>query len=183
MTKINDKICGMTLDIPSETKEVDTHTITISDILSQDNLDVTIIKYENVYSDIAKTVLDNINKQLEKSADDCTHIVELDICFLKAPVPKGSNYLDIAQNTEVWHNARKLKITGSRLPSLLGIYGKKKFTSYWEMVIDGKNNENLLAGIENIKRGHLYEKEAIRYFETVSKSTTNQWFFSTPIQQ
>ena len=81
-TNINDKICGMTLDIPSETKEVDTHTITISDILSQDNLDVTIIKnMKNVYSDIAKTVLDNINKQLEKSADDCTHIVELGHMF------------------------------------------------------------------------------------------------------
>ena len=71
---------------------------------------------------------------------------------------------------------RKFKVTGSRIPALLGIYGKKKFTRYWQIVKDGKNEKDI-SYIPNIQRGHKYEKEAVAYFENMSKAETSECGF------
>ena len=106
-----------------------------------------------------------------------------DLRFLNAPTPSGTNYLKVKQNSEEWQQARKNRITGSRLPSLLGMYGKKKFDEMWRVFIEG-TSEKCLSGIENIKRGHLFKKDGIKRFKKVSKTTTNTCgFFFHPCNQ
>ena len=108
-------------------------------------------------------------------------IVNIDISFLEAPTPAGDNYIDCAQKSIKWHEARKYKFTGSRLPALLGFYGRKQFDKYWSIVRHG-TEDNTLSGITNIKRGIEFESEALQYFEMVSKSkATVCGFFLHPI--
>ena len=45
---------------------------------------------------------------------------------MNAQKPFGTNYVESEQNSEKWLNGRKFKITGSRLPALLGFYGRKR---------------------------------------------------------
>ena len=42
-------------------------------------------------------------------------IVNIDIRYLVAPKPCGSNYINVKQNTQEWHDCRQFKITASRL--------------------------------------------------------------------
>ena len=46
---------------------------------------------------------------------------------MNTPKPFGMNYVESEQNSEEWLNERKFKITGSRLPALLGFYGRNIF--------------------------------------------------------
>ena len=83
------------------------------------------------------------------------------------------NYHDILQNTNVWKDLRKFKITGSRLPALLGLHGQEKFIKYWKVVKQGlKESDVINTNFENFKRGHKFEKEAISVFCNLSNSET-----------
>lgn len=53
---------------------------------------------------------------------------------------------------------------------------KKKFINYWDIVKNGKNEKDI-SKIHNIIRGHTYEKEAITYFEKISKASLNECGF------
>ena len=53
----------------------------------------------------------------------------VNMCNLKAPCPCGPNYHDVLQNTNEWGDLHKFKITGSKLPALLGLYGQEKYSS------------------------------------------------------
>jgi len=83
----------------------------------------------------------------------------INISNLKAPYPCGPNYLDVLQNTNVWEDLRKLRITGSRLPALLGSHGQERFIKYWKVVKQGlKESDVINTNFENFKRGHKFEK-------------------------
>ena len=101
---------------------------------------------------------------------------------LKAPCPCGPNYHDVLQNTNEWKDLRKFKITGSRLPALLGLYGQEKFTKYWKVVKQGLEESDVLkTNFENFKRGHKCEKEAISVFFHLSNIKTETCgFFEDP---
>ena len=115
--------------------------------------------------------MQEINDQLSNCPEDTPKSIKIDISFQEAPAPSGTNYVNTEQNSELWHKTRNKKITGSRLGSLIGMHGNKKFTDTWEIVETGKK-ENDISGIENIKRGLMFEKDGIKYFERESKSTT-----------
>ena len=153
--------------------------LNIDDILSCKETDFKLVQDRYVYHADCPTYKElekNINRQLEHLGNCAEKILSLDLCFLHSPDPSGTNYLDVVQNTDNWKDARKYKITGSRLPSLLGIYGKKKFDRMWDIVQNGTQDEDL-SGIENVRRGQLYEKEGIEYFEKMSKSVTKRCGF------
>ena len=157
------------------------NTISNLDIVLQENMDIVVENYTTVYpqvDSVTKQMLQIINKQITQDTNSCVHI---DISFMQAPKACGTNYIDIAQNTTLWHKERRFKITGSRLPSLLGFYGQKKFDTYWEIVINGTNESKLLSGIENIRRGHEFEEKGVSYFELMSKAKTEKCgFFKYP---
>jgi len=100
----------------------------------------------------------------------------------KAPYPCGPNYHDVLQNTNAWEDLRKFKITGSRLPTLLGSHGQEKFMKYWKVVKQGlKESDVIKTNFENFKRGQKFEKEAISVFCNLSNSETQSYgFFEDP---
>lgn len=102
--------------------------------------------------------------------------IELDLAFLTAPDPHGTNYVDVQQNSSQWLEQRKFKITGSKLPYLIGLYGLSKFEYMWDVVKNGTKEKDL-SHITNIKRGQHFEKEALEYFEKQSKSVAKQCGF------
>ena len=61
-------------------------------------------------------------------------IVKLDLNFLEAPKASKDNYVNVTQNSPEWFSVRKYKVTGSRLPSLIGLSEKSKFDLIWEVV-------------------------------------------------
>ena len=97
--------------------------------------------------------------------------INIDICFREAPIPYSTNHIDLVQNTPEWQDARKFRITGSRISSLLGVHGEKIFVSCWDIVQSGKT-ERSLNGITNIERGHHFEQQGIQYFQKISKATS-----------
>ena len=125
--KIQEMLTG---NVPIVQQNCIQKSITIYDIIKQNTVDIVVEKSELVYGNdnVTKNIVDDIDKQLDKEN------VLLDISFLQGPDPIGSNYIDIEQNTDEWKELRKFKITGSRLPALLGLYGSKKFTTYWDIV-------------------------------------------------
>ena len=126
---------------------------------------------------------DSVSKELDIQFKKNNKPIEVDICFLEAPSPTGTNYIEIKQNTVDWLKLRKYKITGSRLPALLGLHGRKKFETMWDVVINGTAEADM-QNIENIRRGHFYEEEDLRYFSEVSKATYSQCgFFKHPNNQ
>jgi len=154
--------------------------ITIDDILSTYTIPIIIEKFTNVYDPSSKSYK-NLNEEIcQQENDENIDIIKLDLCFLQAPNPCGTNYINTLQNTTEWQQIRKNRITGSRLPALLGIYGQKQYDCMWDIVCNG-GQERDLSNLENIKRGHFNEKEGICYFEKVSKATTKSCgFFKHP---
>ena len=118
----------------------------------------------------------SLHKDIDSQIISGVQIIKLDLSFLEAPKPCGSNYFDVLQNTQTWHDHRRYKITGSRLPALLGFYGKAKYDLIWEVVINGTTEPDL-NHIQNIRRGHYFEDEAIKHFEKVSKAKTEKCGF------
>ena len=52
------------------------------------------------------------------------------------------------------------------------MYGLKQFQFMWSVVRDGVREKDL-SNIENIRRGHIYEKEALAHFEKITKTKAN----------
>ena len=152
---------------PSTSSEQNMETF-ISQIVAQNNLPISLEKQFTVYNTNNlphKKIHESLNNQIRTG----NLIVTIDLSSLDAPRPCGTNYVDIDQNTEEWHKHRQYKVTGSRLPALLGIYGKAKYDTMWSVVKKG-DKENYLGNIKNIERGHMYEDEAISNFKKISKA-------------
>jgi len=109
-------------------------------------------------------------------------LLTINMSNLKAPYPCGPNYHDVLQNTNEWEDLRKFKITGSRLPALLGSHGQEKFMKYWKVIKQGLKESNVInTNFENFKRGHKFEKEAISVLCNLSNSETQtSGFFEDP---
>ena len=105
-----------------------------------------------------------INSQLNANAS----INKIDLSFLEAPQPSGDNYVNVQQNSPEWLEIRQNKVTGSRLPALLGFYGKTKFEMTLNIVKIG-TTEPEMKDIKNISRGHQFEDDVIAQFESISK--------------
>ena len=161
-------------DVITSLNEIQFDSSIENEMIKQDCLEINKIEFTSVYenNESYKTLENAIHSQTTKNK------VEIDICFLQAPKPIGSNYIDTVQNSEEWQSLRKFRVTGSRLAALIGIHGKKKFDAYWDIVKNGKTERNLFH-IANIARGHKYEKNGVKYFEKVSKSTTQICGFFT----
>ena len=139
-------------------------------------VDTSKVLYEAISQD--KKVIASIEGQLQEKRPSLT----INISNLKAPYPCGPNYHDVLQNTNVWEDLRKFKITGSRLPALLGSHEQEKFIKYWKVVKEGlKESDVINTNFENFKRGHKFEKEAISVFCNLSNSETQTCgFFEDP---
>ena len=70
--------------------------------------------------------------------------------------------------TPEWLEVRQKKITGSRLPDLLGFYGKTKFERTWNIVKNGTAKPEI-KHIKNISWCHQFEDDAIAQFQSISK--------------
>ena len=132
-------------------------------ILNQNkvNIEVIIVLPEQVI------VLEKINKQLLNEDP----VIRIDLTNLIPLQGQYTNHIYVKQNTQEWMDTRKGKITGSRLPSLLGIYGQEKFTNYWKIVKEGLNENDIYntQNIKNLERGHKYEFIALQHFAKMSK--------------
>ena len=136
-----------------------------NNILKQNELEIKINNSGTAYEDLSNNLLhDQINSQLDNGTD----ILKIDLRFLKAPKPCGYNYENVYQNTEEWQRLRNYKVSGSRLPALLGLYGGTKYKNTWNIVKNGKS-EPSQTHIRNIARGHYYEDEAWSYFQLNAK--------------
>ena len=121
----------------------------------------------------SKQLRENIKEKLKNNLQN---VITIDIALMEASKPSGFNYIDVKQNTDDWKNIRKYKVTGSRLPGILGFSGSKKYTELWDVVKNGTNEKDI-SSIINIKRGHFYENEALQYFMTKSKATAEKCGF------
>ena len=131
------------------------HTSTTYNIINQN------ITEELNNTDIAiPLVYDDIQSQLSNK------IININLQNLHPKNPlQYQNHVNVAQNTEDWQELRKRKVTGSRLPALIGVYGKKKFDLYWKIVLEGLQEKDVLNNnFHNFDRGHNFEAEALEYF-------------------
>ena len=118
------------------------------------------------------TLHNEISCQINQNVE----IVKLDLNFLEAPKPSGDNYVNVTQHSPEWFSFRKYKVTGSSLPSLIGLSGKLNFDLTGEVVKEGKSEPDLTF-IKNISRGHHYEDEAITNFQNISNCKTEKCEF------
>ena len=145
----------------------------VSQIIQQNTLEVTILYSNKVYKGMVDNPLHiEINAQLNANAS----IIKTDVSFLETPQPSGDNYVNIQQNSPEWLEVRRNKVTGSRLPALLGFYGKTKFEMTWNIIKNG-TPEPEMKHIKNISRGHQFEDDAIAPFESISKCRTERCGF------
>ena len=145
-------------------------------LVEQDCIEINFNTYRTLFypeSIESKQLRENINEKLKNNLQNA---ITIDLSLMEAPKPAGFNYIDVNQNTDDWKNIRKYKVTGSRLPGILGFYGSKKFTELWDVVKNGTNEKDI-SNIINIKRGHFYENEALQYFMTKSKATAEKCGF------
>ena len=95
----------------------------------------------------------------------------LNLHSVEGTIPDVHNYVAIDQNTDEWQELRKNKITASRLPTLIGLNGKKSFDIYWRIVNEGLQERDVMnTEFNNFKRGHIYESEALKFFGLASSS-------------
>ena len=119
-------------------------TLSLTKPLIEQDIPLTTEKTVTVYNSqnlVHKEVWDDLDRQLSEGFP----IVTLDISFLEAPCPGGSYYADTVQNTEAWQEARRHKVTASRLSAILGFYGKAKLNAYMDIVREG-HVENDIQG-------------------------------------
>eukprot|EP00794_Sanderia_malayensis_P013250 gene13250-14612_t len=69
-----------------------------------------------------------------------------------------------------WQDARRHKVTASRLPALLGFYGKAKLDTYMGIIREG-HIEGDISKIRNIQRGRQFEAIAIAKMMQDSNAT------------
>ena len=89
-----------------------------------------------------KRIKKNISS-IEGQLQEKRPLLTINISNLKAPYPCGPNYHDVLQNTNVWGNLRKFKISWSKLPALLGSHGQEKFIKYWKARAQGFQKTNM----------------------------------------
>ena len=144
----------------------------VKNIVLQNDLELIITKLvmhqgpKNV--PLHNEIICQINRKVE--------IVKLDLNILEAPKPSGDNYVNVTQNSPEWFTVRKYKVTGSRLPSLIGLSGKSKFDLMWEVVKESKSDTDMTF-IKNISRGHYCEGAPITNFEKGSNCKTEKCGF------
>lgn len=135
-------------------------------ILTQNEQEIQQVNSKTMFDDkFHNHFLRNLNSQLSGSQNNP---VMLNLSSLVAPKPFGDNYEDVLQNTDKWHEIRKYKVTGSRLPALLGFHGQKKLSETLSLVKNG-TAEPKLNHINNIARGNMYENEALLCFQADSQ--------------
>ena len=142
----------------------------LNQVIQQNTLEVTIWNSNTFYKGMVDNPLHiKINSQLNANAS----IIQIDLSFLEAPQPSGDNYVNVEQNSPEWQEIRRNKVTGSRLPALLGFYGKTKFEMTWNVVKNG-TVEPEMKHIKNVSRGHQFKDDAIAQFESISKCRTER---------
>ena len=101
ITSLNEKQCDKNIE---------------NEIVTQDCLEINKIEFTSVYEndDNYKSLENTIHSQETKE-------IKIDISFLQAPKPTASNYIETEQNSPEWLEIRKYRITGSRVPVLLGL--------------------------------------------------------------
>ena len=152
----------------------------INDIIMQNEQNIIVENTHTVYQCVNNT---SIHRDIDSQILKGVSMVKIDISYLEAPKPCGSNYVKTQQNTQEWYDYRKFKITGSRIPALLGFYGKVKYNVIWDVVKNGTVEPDL-SHIKNITRGHKFEDAAIKHFECVSKAKIEKCgCFSHPIDK
>ena len=110
-----------------------------------------------------------LNTQIKEQLDNNIFTLNLQSQLPLNPNSK-SNYHNVAQNTPEWQNLRQKKVTGSRLPALIGIHGKNKFDSYWSIVTEGLAESDIFKNdFVNFKRGHQFEDTALLHFNNEAK--------------
>ena len=157
---------------------VHSDTFSHSDIITQDEIPIKMLRLDSGMYDTDESR--DFQKIITEKLKENKLTIEIDLRDKLAPVPRGANYVNCSQRTDVWHALRKFKVTGSRLPALLGFYGREKLIKCLGVVRDD-DPEKDLSGIQNIQRGIFYENEGVQYFERQSGSTAGQvGFFIHP---
>ena len=70
------------------------------------------------------------------------------------------------QRSESWFRDRIGKVTSSKAPALIGLYGKKEFVETWSCVINKKQEPP--KNFQNFQRGIKFESSAVNCFKTDS---------------
>ena len=66
------------------------------------------------------------------------------------------------QRTESWFRDRIGKLTSSKVPALIGLYGNKEFVESWNCIINKK--QELPKNFQNFQRGIKFESSAVHSF-------------------
>jgi hypothetical protein len=140
-------------------------------IVDQDELPLTVLTCEPSMYKTGDCF--DMEMSIQSKLSSSNSVIEIDLMSLRAPKPSGANYVSCIQKSDIWQAIRKKKITGSRLPALLGFYGREKYEHYWDVVKNGVPEKDL-SHIINIRRGITFEDEAIAYFENLSGSITEK---------
>ena len=111
---------------------------------------------------------DDIQEQLSSASN----VININLRNIKSyNLQNMHNHINTTQNTHEWLNLRKGKVTGSRLPALLGSYGSAKFDQYWKIVNEQLNENDVIKFIPNFERGHAFEETAFQHFICESGAT------------
>ena len=108
------------------------------------------------------TSIEILFKYIQKQITESTSETILDIRNFRPKDPKKKkNDINVLQNSNAWHEVRKNKITSSRLPALLGIYWKSEFNIYWQIILQGLEENDLLSNhFFNFRRGREFKGKA-----------------------
>ena len=82
---------------------------------------------------------------------------------------KTTGKTGIRRDTVLLMLAWKFKITASRLAYLLGLLGKSKFNLFWNTIKNGTAAPDI-SYLNNIKRGQMFENDAIKNVEMLSNA-------------
>nr|XP_047128095.1 uncharacterized protein LOC124808932 [Hydra vulgaris] len=148
---------------PQEYQENYNEIPTIMQILNQNIINIEVVSI----SPEQDIVLEKISMQILNEHP----VIHINLKNMVPTQRQYTNHINVKQNTQEWMDTRKGKVTGSRLPALLGIYGQEKFANYWKIVKEGLNENDFYntQNIKNFERGHKYEFMALQQFAKMSK--------------
>ena len=155
-----------------------TSELPMNSIIEQDVLPIHVVwQQPKMYAtDDCRELEMDIKKQLSVNNSQVT----IDISSRVAPTPCGANYIICDQRSELWKAVRRGKVTGSRLPNLLGLHGKEKFEEDFNIVMHNFPEKDR-SHIPNFRRGIQFEDAGVKFFENISKSKTEKaGFFIHP---
>ena len=127
----------------------------------------------------SRDIENQIKVQWKESSDlNCPREVLLNLREKSAIKPQGCNYHEVKQNTDLWQELRRGIITASKLPYFLGLYGEDKFNKYWFCIRNKVSEKTMFpTQFHNFEWGHRFEETAIKYFESITGSTTSKCVF------